>query len=53
VDVREAYQKLFDSAAAMKSDYSVINEKLYLCRKVVFYVLLTLSKYLVIFSFVL
>ena len=34
VDVRNSYQKLFDAAVGMKSEYSLLNEKLFLCRKV-------------------
>ena len=34
VDVRNSYQKLYDAAVGMKSEYSLLNEKLFLCRKV-------------------
>ena len=34
VDVRKSYQKLFDSAAAMKSEFSDLNDKLFVCRMV-------------------
>ena len=31
---RKSYQKLFDSAAAMKSEFSDLNDKLFSCRMV-------------------
>ncbi len=36
MDVRQTYQKLFESSAAMKAEFSDLNDKLFICRKVGF-----------------
>ena len=34
MDVRTTYQKLIESSAAMKSEFSDLNDKLFICRMV-------------------